>query len=232
VAKHTEQMVAEQIRRAEMAARGRPEQPQAVEGGPVITISRQLGSGGRRVAERLASVLEWSLWDKELVNAIARNASVRQQVVESFDERTVSELEILARSIMGEHDVGGFLYHRHLIKALLSIGKLGSAIVLGRGAGFVLRDALNVRIHASEGRRIENLMRFEGYTRDQALKALRRSDRERSVFTRRMFGQDVADCANYDLVIKTDAMDIEGVSNVILTALRQKFPAVKLPAAK
>ena len=88
--KYTEQLVAEQLRRAELASQSRPEEARLAErGGPTITISRQLGSGGRKVAERLAAILEWSLWDKELVNAIARNASVRQKVVESFDERTI-----------------------------------------------------------------------------------------------------------------------------------------------
>lgn len=230
--KYIEQLVSEQLRRTELAARARAEEAPLAEGvSPVITISRQLGSGGRKIAERLVSVLEWSLWDKELVNAIARNASVRRQIVESFDERTISEIELLTRSIMGEHDLGGFLYYRHLARAVMSIGRLGNAIILGRGANFLLKDALNVRIHASLERRIENLMRFEGWTRQRAEQAIRRSDRERSVFTKRMYGEDAADCSHYDLVVKTDELDIEGAVRTILTALRFKFPTVKLPPA-
>ena len=228
--KYIEQLVTEQLRRAELAARSRGEEAQGEEArGPVITISRQLGSGGRKVAERLSSILEWSLWDKELVNAIARNASVRQTVVESFDEKTVSEIEVMARSIMGEHDLGGFLYYRHLARVVLAIGKRGNAVILGRGANFVLKSALNIRIHASHERRLENLMRFEGWTREYAQQQIRRSDRERSQFTKRVYGHDVADCSLYDIVAKTDELDIEGTAGTILTALRFKFPSVKLP---
>ncbi len=228
--KYIEQLVDEQLRRATLANKAQPEDFTASEPiGPVITISRQLGSGGRKVAERLASILEWSLWDKELVEAIAQNASVRKKVVESFDERTISELEIMFRAAFGEHDLGGFIYHQHLARTLLAIAKHGSAIILGRGANFLVKDALNVRIHASEERRIENLMRFEGYSREEAIRAIKRTDRERAQFVKRMFGQDVADCRLYDLVIKTDDVFVEGAARIIITALRHKYPAFKMP---
>ena len=228
--KYVEQMALEQLRRAELRSQDQSEEVRTSDGlGPVITISRQLGSGGRKVAERLAEILDWSLFDKELVEFMAKNASVRKKVVESFDERTISELEVLARSIMGEHEMGGFLYSKHLARVVLAIARHGNAIILGRGAGCILKDSLHVRIHASEEQRIENLMRFEGWTHEHALEQMRHSDRERAAFTWKMHRHDVTDCSFYDLVIKTDDFDIEGTARIIITALRFKHPKLQLP---
>lgn len=230
--RYVEQLVVEQLRRSELAAKHAAEGAAAPEtGGPVITISRELGSGGRVVAERLASILNWSLWDKELVNAIARNASVQSKVVESFDEKAISEIEVMMRAIMGEHELGGFLYSRHLARAVISIAKRGNAIILGRGANFLLKGALRVRVHATNEVRVANLKRFEGWTEDQAIEAIRKSDRERSVFVRRMFRRDVNDPEAYDLVILSDHLNVEGTTGTIITALRHRFPEVKLPPA-
>ena len=57
--------------------------------------------------------------------------------------------------------MSGFIYIRHLTKAVAVIAKLGNAIILGRGANFLLPEALNVRIDASDEHRIQNMMSYE-----------------------------------------------------------------------
>ena len=148
--RYIEELVSQQVRRSEMA-RQKVVKSGATCAYPVVTISRGMGSGAQIIARKLAQDLGWSLWDKELLDAMAENADVSKRVVEAFDEHTISELELFARSALGDYEMGGFLHHKQLAKAVAAIGKLGNAIILGRGANFLLPKALNVRIDASDG---------------------------------------------------------------------------------
>ncbi len=202
------------------------------EGGPagkaalscrVITISRELGSGGRRVAEELANTLHLSLWDRELVERIAEDADVADHLVHHFDEHVVSEIEVLVRHLAGEPRIGGFQYKRHLARTILQIARIGNAIILGRGGNFILPHALNVRIIATRELRIHNLMQFEGLSRRDAEQAIEESDRERAEFTRRLWGRKWDDPLCYDLTLRMDEMTNADAAAVVATAFNRRF---------
>ena len=220
--KTIEQLINRQIRKSE-AARER-----AVEAGkacvnPVITISRGMGSGARIVAQKLADDLGWSLWDRELLDAITRDAHVSRRVVEAFDEKGYSELERVVRSVLGDHEMGDFLYAKHLVKVVAAISKLGNAIILGRGANFVLPKALNIRIDDSFDRRVKNMMSFENLSEDEAIAKVRRSDRERRRFLNQLFGKERVRNARYDLSIWMDEFDTDGAVEIIKAAIKAKY---------
>jgi cytidylate kinase len=190
--------------------------------GSVITISRQLGTDGRLVAERLAGKLGWIVWDRDLVDAIAKDAAVSRRIAESFDEKTMSEVEVLARTIVGDSEMGNFIYRKHLARTLLSIAARGHAVILGRGSNFLLPDALSVRLTATERYRMENLMRSNSLSREEALHRIHESDRERATFVRNVYGKDIEDPMAYDLTIKVDEFGVEGAAEIVLTAVQAK----------
>lgn len=216
--RYIEELVSEQVRKSELARRKVCEAKTAAK--PVITISRRMGSGARIVAGKLAEDLGWSLWDKEIIEAIAQDADVSRRVVEAFDEHTVSEIEAFTRSVLGDHEVGGFLYVRHLARAIGSIAKLGNAIILGRGANFLLPRALNVRIDASDDLRIKNMMTYENLSSHDAEARIRQSDRERHEFLVKAFGREKVQHARYDLTIWMDEFRPEDAVEIIRTTLR------------
>lgn len=217
--RYIEELVAEQIRRSELARRRECERGEAAAAKPVITISRRMGSGASIVAGKLADDLGWSLWDKKLIDAIAERADVSRRVVEAFDEHTVSEIEAFARSVLGDHEMGGFLYVRHLARAVAAIAKLGNAIILGRGANILLPKALNIRIDASDERRIQNMMNYENLSGEQADAKVRKSDRERPEFLISTFGRERVEKARYDLAIWMDELRPDDAVEIIKTAL-------------
>lgn len=188
--------------------------------GPVITISRQLGGQGRQIAQRLAERLGWSLWDKDLIDAIAQDAEVDRKIVEFFDEKIVSEIDSLARFVVGEADAGKFMYRKHLIRTLLAIAKRGNAIILGRGANFLLTGALNIRLISCEEARIQNIMDTNHLSRHEALDRIHQSDRDRAAFIRKIYNSDIEDPSAYDLTITTDSFTVDGAAEVIVTALQ------------
>lgn len=193
--------------------------------GPTIVISRQLGSGGKLVAERVAERLGFDLWDKNLVDAIASDAFVTRRLVESFDEKTVSEIDLLARTFAGQPEAGGFLYRRHLAHTLLAIAKAGNAVIVGRGANFILTDALSVRVIATDQYRESKLMEFEGLSRDDARRCIHDSDRERAAFIRQVYDRNVADPLDYDVVAVVDCFGIDGVTDIVIAALKARQDA-------
>lgn len=217
--RYIEQMVSQQVRRSEVARRREKEN-----GLPcvhsVMTISRRMGSGARVVAERLAHELGWSLWDKELVNAMAEHAHVSQKVVQAFDEHTISEIELFARGMFGEEDMAGFIYARHLARAVKSIAKLGNAIILGRGANYILPDVLKIRVDASDELRISNMMEYEGLTHEAAQAKIHNSDQERRHFLASVFGKERAEHPCFDLAIMMDNFTNEDAVQIILAAVK------------
>ena len=228
------QMIDHQVRKSRIMQEAAKAEGRVVEPphGPTIVISRQLGSGGKLVAQRLAERLDFALWDKNLVDAIANDAYVSRRLVESLDEKTISEIDLLARTIAGHPEAGGFLYKRHLARALLAISKHGNAVIVGRGANFLLPDALSVRVVASESLRIRNLMEYEGVTEEDARRLIRESDHERAAFVRSVYNRDVEDLYAYDLIAVTDCFGVEGVAEIVLTALQRRIDACWRPKKK
>jgi len=216
--RYIEQLVSEQVRRSELA-RPKECEKDKVPTKPVITISRRMGSGARIVAAKLAEALGWSLWDRDLIDSMAKDADVSRRVVEAFDEHTISEIDAFTRSVLGDHELGGFIYARHLAKAVAAVAKLGNAIILGRGANFLLPKALNIRIDCSDELRIKNMMNYEALTHEQAEAKLKQSDKERREFLIKMFGREKVENARYDLTIWMDEFRPDDAVEIIKTAL-------------
>jgi len=193
---------------------------------PLITISRQMGAGGAEAATKLAELLgpPWRVWDQQLIDAIANHAEVRRELVQTLDEHTQSEIEAVVKSLLGVGGIETLGYRKHLAEVLLTIERAGFAIVLGRGANFLLRRALNVRLKASLAVRIQRVMKQRNITREAAERAIHEADRERAAFVKQIFGRNIDEEGAYDLVIYTDDLSPEGAAHIIRTALLVKYP--------
>jgi cytidylate kinase len=191
---------------------------------PVITISRQYGAGGHSVAEVLQKRLgpSWSVWDRQLIDAVAHRAEVRREMVQALDEHRQNWLTQMVQNIVGS-GMDAQAYKRHLAQVLLMLAQQGKKIIVGRGSNFILPDALNVRLEAALEYRVRVTMEREGLSHDKALEVVLRSDRERADFSRGVFDRDVEDHSAYDMVLQTDSLGIETAAEVILTAARCMF---------
>jgi len=212
-----DQLVLDQIHRADVS--GKEASAGSPCGSMVITISRGMGSGARIVAGKLADELGWSLWDRELLDAIVSDAQVSRRVVEAFDERRRSELELLVQAAIGNHEMAGFVYGKHLSHAVRGIAKLGNAIILGRGANYILPGALCVRINASMDLRVNNMMSYEHLTKEQAETKIRRSDKERRAFLVDVFGKSRVENFHFDLELWMDRWTNDDAVRILREAI-------------
>jgi cytidylate kinase len=191
------------------------------EGVSVVTLSREPGSGGRIIASRLAEKLGIDIFHQEVINEIAKSAEVSEKLLETLDERGLSTLEHWISSLVHERHLWPDRYMQHLMKVIGTIGRHGRAVVVGRGANFILPadKRFAVRIVASQARRIENVTREFDISKKEAQRRVMRTESDRRAFIRKYFNADIADPNNYDLVINTDTLKLEDAVNVISAAL-------------
>jgi len=187
---------------------------------PVITISREPGSGGRIVATELGKKLSLDVFHQEIINEMAESAQVSSRILETLDEKGLSVLDEWITSLVDKQHLWPDQYLRHLMKVIGTIGKHGSAVIVGRGANFVLpsEGRIRVRIVAPLNVRVENVSSNFGVSAEDAKRRIIRTESERRAFIRKYFNADITDPINYDLVLNTGTLSIEAAANAIKSA--------------
>jgi len=193
---------------------------------PVITISRQFGSGGYVVAKQIAEDFGLDLFDREILQEIANNAHVRATVVETLDEKGIPALEDMLSAVTGEHHLWSYEYLQHLTRIIGAIGQHGHAVIVGRGANFMLprEKTFRVRIIAPFEMRVENVAQELGLPNKEAEKLTMKTDSDRESFIRKYFNAEIDNPKNYDLTINNENISIDASVETIKTALKLRYP--------
>lgn len=191
---------------------------------PVVVVSREYGALGGTIGRLAAERLGFSWFDRDVVDAVARTAHVRRAVVESVDERIRDAITTWVAEMFGIGlDPGEYL--RNLARVILSAAQHGHAVMVGRGAQFILdRDrTLAVRAIAPLDVRVERVARHKHLSASEARQLVARVDGERTEFIRRNFGRDVRDPSGYDLVLDTGYLPVDTCADLVATAFRGRF---------
>lgn len=219
-------IVDRQVRRWEQQARTAASRP-TIEPcqRPVITISTLHGAGGREIGHLVATRLGFEVYDRELIEQIANSAHVRRRVVESLDERTQNWIEKYIIQQFEQQCFSAGDYLRHLSRVLLTLGQHGSAVIIGRGAHFILQPSctLRVRTVAPLEQRVRFTAETEGLTEHGARELVARRDAERLRFARSLFNRDLTDPHHYDLVLNTSAMSLAQSAEAVRSAFQIRF---------
>ncbi|OIQ98425.1 cytidylate kinase [mine drainage metagenome] len=175
---------------------------------PVVTISRDYGSGGDVIATRLAQRLGLSVYDDEILRAMALRLKEDPAVVRQLDEGLGRAKDMWLYRLFSGKEVGFDAYRDTLIKLIMSLGRLGGVIV-GRGAHLILADARALRIRIIGTPTVcAARMAAEGHgTYEEQLVKARETNHRRERFVHDMFGAHLADVHQYDVIINTDRMD-------------------------
>jgi len=201
---------------------------------PVITISSEPGSGGRVIARGLAKRLGIDLFDRDIVKEIAESAHISGAVIETMEKDRLSGIKDFIASLVNDRYLWPGVYLDHLMKVVAAIASHGNAIIVGRGANFLIppEDRLSVRVIAPLEVRVKNVAKEFGVTREEAKRRVINRENRRSAFIRQSFNADVADPRNYDLVVNTQKLDIDAcLGAVIGMVVGSKDVLAKKPAA-
>jgi cytidylate kinase-like protein len=192
---------------------------------PTICISREYGARGAAMGRQVAERLGIGFYSQELIHDIAEAAQVRKQVVESLDERVQDGISewvsgLIKRGVFAPSD-----YLQNLSKVVLTLTRHGRGVIIGRGAHFILDPGatLRVRVVAPLETRVARIAARDGLTEQKARATILRIDGERIAFNKQHFGADLANPANYDLVVNAGSLGLEGAVDATIHAFERRF---------
>lgn len=194
---------------------------------PDITIARDPGSGGKIVATKLAQKLGWKLFDKPLILKLSEELGIPEDEVASVDEHGRNWITDFVHSILNPDYVSDVRYISQLKKLLNHAAKDGDLVILGHGANLILPSdkCLRVRITGSFANRVANTFKYENKeTKEEAALSVEKIQRKYNQFIRQYFGVNPHNPWNYDLVISTDHLTLDQVTDLIIQAYITKFP--------
>jgi len=180
----------------------------------IITISRELGSGGGLISQMIVNSLNYRLADKELIGNIMLKYGVL-----SFNEVYDSIHSVWSRLDSSDQQVVKLL--NETIKAF---AKRDNTLIIGRGGFYVLKDyqnVLNVLLRAPLDYRIRNAMQTEQIDDIlEAEKAVKHNDEVRQSFLQTFYGVDPNDARYFNLVIDTSRIPLNLAGRWIMEAAK------------
>ena len=207
---------------------------------PIVTISRQFGAGGSSVAAFVASALAAEVVDKKLIEEVASRLSMRPSDVEAESERPRTLLERLVRSFSTlEPGMGAgwsppypdplFDPRKEIIhlteKVIEEVADGGNAVIIGRGAGFVLHDRqgiFRVFLRAPDAIRVKTLMARLGLNEAETRRKMHETDSNRAAYIKQLYGRDWCEVDEYDLIVNTGQVSYATAAEMILLGVRNR----------
>jgi len=202
----------------------------------VLAISRQLGSGGGAIGERVARRVGFRYADRDILHQAALRLHVDDSDVAPLEERVESMWDHLAPLFLFGMTGGPWappLPPSITGSALLgveseimqSLGARENAVIVGRGAAHVLRGhpgIVSLFVHAREDVRAARLVdRLDEAERAHVIDIIRRSDRQRAEFNRSMTGRDWTDATQYDLCLDTSTIGLDKATDIVASLVAE-----------
>jgi cytidylate kinase len=208
----------------------------------VITINRELGSGGRTVGRKLAERLGVPFYDKALINALQEKYHLTVDEIEKLKGRSHSWWAEFKRTLrigtlqsetnyyqvkMGEEpDIlttdEMFNTEKEILNGMVADE---SCIVAGRSGFYVFRNhpnRLSILIQASMDFRVQRVSQKQGLTPEEARKTIEKVDKMRENYVNKYTKTSRYDPRNYDLVISADGKTEDEIVDLILFYIGQK----------
>jgi cytidylate kinase len=201
----------------------------------IITISRQMGSGGAAIGQALARRFGLRYADRDILAAAARLLEAEAADLEPLEERVETYWERVAHmfargsvdtlyaplSVPAPGELDLFATERQIIT---SIAAEGDAVIVGRGAAHVLGDRpdlVSVFMCASLADRVARARDEYGFRDEEADTLVRRSDDQRARFIRSLTGRDWCDAVLYDLCLNTSAIALDAAVDVAVAFIER-----------
>lgn len=195
----------------------------------IITIGRQFCSGGLDVGKAVADKLGFDFYDKELIALAAKKSGYKEVLFEEADEMPSNSL--LYSVVMSTYPLSSFgmgegslLSNDKLFgiqsKVIKEIVSDKSCVLVGRCSDYILRDEPNIArvfIRADMDFRKERLKASHPDIKEKDLEStLKKTDKKRSTYYGYYTGNNWDSMNNYDLIINTSKVGIEGAAQQII----------------
>ena len=195
----------------------------------IISISRQFGSGGHEVAVKTADLLGIRVYEKELIRLACEYGELSEKTLSSSDEKATNPYLFQTVHEGNYHVLRGkptsevlFALQSHEIRR---IARHEECVFVGRCADFVLRDQdvklLTVFVAAPDEHRILRKMTQENLSRDQAVRLIRKMDKQRRKYYENYTGRAWGAPDGYDLYLDTGRLSTDEAAACIAARFRE-----------
>lgn len=195
----------------------------------VITLNRELGSGGRTVGRKLAERLEVKYYDKALIEGLTKEFGLTVDEIEKFKAqkkswwnefnnyyktRNSTTLPMEAETVLTNETM-----METEMRILQNLAAHESCVVAGRSGFLVFREwpnHISIFIQAPLEKRIERLRRKKGIDREEAIGIIEKVDKARETFIQKYAKTSRYDTRNYDIVLNMDGLTEDEAVDIIM----------------
>lgn len=189
----------------------------------VITLNMQAGSGGALMGRRLAELTGYRYYHQEIRKLVAESIEVAEEVTEAIEKQRLSGIQDFISSLVNDRYLWRGVYVQHLYEVVEDLADKGSAVLVGRGANFILppEERFAIRIVAPLDMRVANVCRTFGVDEKEARKRVVNRDSRREAFVKQAYQSDINDPLHYDMVINTGNLSIDAAARAVIKAMRK-----------
>lgn len=202
---------------AEAAPRARPH-------GLTVAISRQAGARGTTIARKVAEILSWQVFDHDTLDYLTQDDTARAQLLADVPADALRWADLQLNHLQSARGLNAEGESLRLVKLVLAVAARGSAVIVGRAAGFLLprETTVHARIIAPMESRVAYMAQELRMTRPEAVEEVRARDERRAIFLDRTLALDPSDLTSYDVVVNSDRLGVEGAAQFVGWAVRTK----------
>lgn len=202
----------------------------------VITIGRQYGSGGRTVGERLAKKLGIHFYDSDILKLTSEKTAIGEQYFRLADEKAGNNLIYkiidnltpdIGKPNTSENIVTPENLFRFQAEVIREIAKAETCIIAGRCGNYILSEAgmeehVDFFVYADLVTRIKRAMDYLKVDEAEALKRIKKIDKERREYHKYYTGEDWMQPDNYDLMINASRINYDEMELLMMDYIRMK----------
>ncbi len=194
----------------------------------IITISREYGSGGRKIGRIVSEILRIPFYDKKLIAITSEESGFTKEYIDENEQKLAHSLlhSLYKQNYSYINDQTPPLDAIFLVqsKIIRDLGEKESCVIVGRCSNFVLKDiSFNVFIHADYKFRVNEIMKRTYSDKEAAKHKIETMDRERENYCRYYTGKAWKDMENYHLVIDGSVINPEDAARLIIDGALEYF---------
>lgn len=191
----------------------------------IITVSREFGSGGHEIAEKIASDLGLKFYDRGMLDEIAQEMNIKVEVLEKYDEKP--------KNIMLSRKVGKYSSSMEEILAEMQFDFIRkkadegeSFVIVGRCSESVLRNVdglISIFVNGNKECKIERVMKKYVLNRQEAIRKMERHDYRRKKYHNRHSDHKWGDSRYYDICINSSPLKVPGTVKVLENYIQERI---------
>jgi len=195
----------------------------------IITIGRQLGSGGREAGKQIAEALNMAYFDKEIIEETAKESGFSKHLFEQADEQAkrgfhhnffTTRFAFFGDGMMAYEGLSNETLFRIQSDVIRSLADRQPSVFIGRCADYILRerkDCLSVFISANREDRIKRIIHYSNVSEEKAIDMIANIDKKRAAYYNYYTNKTWGMASSYDLCLNSSVFGIDGIVNLLMS---------------